>query len=201
MQSYGKTMKINQKSVTLQRFLKHKAYMVQFEDMLHEDLCKFLVSMKEIDEHFPSCEDVEDKWQQIVKSYVPDGVKEFNDYPSASLGWMMYIGMAVAKFWDVNWEFYSTVDDLYALLRDQRGYDEMDEYICEEVLGINGVDQTVLGKLVGECAARVYHALRRQNVEPGTKEAFMSYVSCLHQLYQMGVAVQLKRMGYHMSKM
>jgi len=40
-----------------------------------------------------------------------------------------------------------------------------------------------------------------QHLEPGTKEAFTGYVSCLHQLYLMGAAMQLKRMGYHMTKM
>ena len=32
-------------------------------------------------------------------------------------------------------------------------------------------------------------------------EAFNAYVACLHQLYLMGAAMQLKRMGYHMTKM
>ena len=32
------------------------------------------------------------------------------------------------------------------------------------------------------------------------KEAFNSYVSCLHQLYLFGAAMQLNRMGYHMTK-
>ena len=27
------------------------------------------------------------------------------------------------------------------------------------------------------------------------------YVTCLHQLYLFGAAMQLKRMGYHMTKM
>jgi hypothetical protein len=40
-----------------------------------------------------------------------------------------------------------------------------------------------------------------QRLEPGTKEAFNNYVACLHQLYLMGAAMQLKRMGYHMTKM
>ena len=35
----------------------------------------------------------------------------------------------------------------------------------------------------------------------GTKEAFNAYVSCLHQLYLFGAAMQLNRMGYHMTKM
>jgi hypothetical protein len=33
------------------------------------------------------------------------------------------------------------------------------------------------------------------------KKAFNGYVACLRQLYLMGAAMQLKRMGYHMTKM
>ena len=86
-------------------------------------------------------------------------------------------------------------------MRDKRGYDCMDEYIRENVLLLKGIDYTVLEKEIGECASRVYNALRRQNIEPGTKEAFNAYVSCLHQLYLFGAAVQLNRMGYYMKKM
>ena len=32
-------------------------------------------------------------------------------------------------------------------------------------------------------------------------ETFNGYVVCLHQLYLFGAAMQLKRMGYHMTKM
>ena len=71
----------------------------------------------------------------------------------------------------------------------------------QDVLLLRGVDYSVLEKLVSECASRVYNALRHQNIEPGTKEAFNSYVSCLHQLYLFGAAMQLNRMGYHMTKM
>ena len=200
--------------------------MENFEEILRKDLHQFLLSMKEVDERLPECPDVEDKWEEIAKAYIPDGIREFQDYPSASLGWMMYIGMAVAKLWDTEWEvmeqreqsdacinsaesrqnstggqIYSNLDNLYVYLRDKRGYDSMDEYIREEVLQLTGVDYTVLEKLVGECASRVYNALMHQRIDPGTKEAFNAYVSCLHQLYLMGAAMQLKRMGYHMTKM
>ena len=200
--------------------------MNEFEDKLHKDLHQFLLSMNEIDARMPECPDVEEKWESIAKAYIPDGIREFQEFPSASLGWMMYIGMAVAKLWDTEWEvmeqreqsdacidsaesqqnstggqIYSNLDNLYVYLRDKRGYDSMDEYIREEVLQLTGVDYTALEKLVGECASRVYNALMHQRIEPGTKEAFNAYVSCLHQLYLMGVAMQLKRMGYHMTKM
>ena len=150
--------------------------MESFEEQLRKDLHQFLLSMKEVDERMPECPDVEDKWEEIAKAYIPDGIREFQDFPSASLGWMMYIGMAVAKMWDT-------------------------EYIREEVLLLQGVDYTVLEKVTGECASRVYNALMHQRLEPGTKEAFNGYVACLHQLYLFGTAMQLKRMGYHMTKM
>ncbi len=172
-----------------------------FEEKLHNDLFQYLLSMKEVDQQMPECPDVEEKWEEIAKAYIPDGIREFQDYPSASLGWMMYIGMAVAKMWDTEWEIYSKIEDLYAYMRDKRGYDSMDEYIREELLLLQGDDYTMLEKVVGECASRVYNALMRQHIEPGTKAAFEAFVACLHQLYLFGAAMQLKRMGYHMTKM
>ena len=172
-----------------------------FEEKLHNDLFQYLLSMKDVDQHMPECPDVEEKWEEIAKAYIPDGIREFQDYPSASLGWMMYIGMAVAKMWDTEWEIYSKIEDLYAYMRDKRGYDSMDEYIREELLLLQGDDYTMLEKVVGECASRVYNALMRQHIEPGTKAAFEAFVACLHQLYLFGAAMQLKRMGYQMTKM
>ena len=149
----------------------------------------------------PEYPDVEEKWAAIAQSYLPDGIREFQNYPNASLGWMMYVGMAIAKMWDTEWDVYSKLEDIYIYLRDKRGYDSMDEYIRQDVLLLDGEDYTSLEKLVGECASRVHSALMRQRIEPGTKEAFHAYVACLHQLYLMGAAMQLNRMGYHMTKM
>ena len=71
--------------------------MEQFEKTLHNDLHQYLSSLDKVDERLPECPDIEDKWESIAKSYIPDGIREFQEYPSASLGWMMYIGMAIAK--------------------------------------------------------------------------------------------------------
>ncbi len=172
-----------------------------FEKNLGRDLHQFLLMMNEVDERIPDCPDVEQKWPEIANAYLPDGIREFQDFPTASLGWMMYIGMAVAKYWDAEWVIYSNIDDLYAYMRDKRGYDNLDEYILNDVLLLRGDDIAATEKLVGECSARVYNTLMHQNIEPGTREALEAYVACLSQLYLMGSAVQLKRMGYHMVKM
>ena len=172
----------------------------KFEDTLHRNLFQYLHGIGEVDERLPECPDVEGCWKDIANAYIPDGAREFRDYPVASLGWMMYIGMAVAKLWDDEWTIYSQIDDLYVYLRDKRGYDALDEYICEDVLMLRGKGCEELGAVVGECASRVNYELMRERIEPGTREAFEAYVACLHQLYLFGMAVQLRRMGYHMER-
>ena len=174
----------------------------KFEEKIHNSLYRHLLDIKAIDEIMPECPDVEERWESIGNSYIPDGAREFRNYPVASLGWMMYIGMAVAKMWDDEWMLYSQIDDIYLYLRDKRGYDDMDEFIREDLLMLRDCKEyDELESLVSECASRVNHELMHQQIEPGTREAFEAYVACLHQLYLFGMAIQLKQMGYHMEKL
>ncbi len=174
--------------------------MKNFEDTLHDDIVNFLVGRGKVDSHLPECPDVEQKWEKIAQSYIPDGAKEYQNYPVASLGWMMYIGMAIAKFWDEDWQYYSNVLDLYNYIKVKRGYDCLDEYICEEVLQLNGEEKSTTESIVNECAARAHSAILHSAVEPGTYDAFNIYVDSLHQLYLAGMYVQLRSMGYRMKK-
>jgi len=174
--------------------------MESFEERLRQDLVCYLVSVGRADAHLPECPDIEEKWGPIAQAYLPDGIREFAAYPNASLGWMMYMGIAVAKYWDEDWAVYGNLPNLYTYIRDKRGYDNLDEYVRDEALSLKEEESDNLEKLIGECASRTNNFLRRQPIEPGTKEAFDAYVSCLHQLYLMGAAVQLKHMGYHMTK-
>ena len=171
----------------------------EFEERIHADLHRFLLSRDAVDERLPECPDVALKWAEIGEAYLPDGMREFQDYPTVSLGWVMFIGMAVARLWDKDWQTYGAQADLYERLRDARGYDAMDEYLLEEIIHVGPKAAAELSALVGDCAARTNNALLRAGFEPGTAEAFRAYVACLHQMYLMGMAVQLKRMGYRMT--
>lgn len=171
----------------------------EFEERIHEDLHHFLLSRDAVDERLPECPDVALKWAEIGEAYLPEGMREFQDYPTVSLGWMMFIGMAVARLWDKDWQTYGAQVDLYERLRDARGYDAMDEYLLEEIINVGPKAAAELSALVGDCAARTNNALLRAGFEPGTAEAFRAYVAALHQMYLMGMAVQLKRMGYRMT--
>lgn len=173
----------------------------QMEQLFHNDLHRYLSSIKLVDKRLPEAPDLEELWPKLAQSYMPDGVREFAAYPTASLGWMMYIGMAVAKYWDVDWELYSKVEDLYKYLRDRIDFDHMDEYIMREVLLLDKDAEHKTTDTVAECASRTHNLLLHQHLEPGTPEAFKAYVAALHQLYLMGVAMELNALGYHMTKM
>jgi len=172
-----------------------------FEEKFKEDLTTYLQEKELVDKILPDTTDMEEKWEGIAEAYLPDGMREFAAYPTVSLGWMMYVGMAIAKYWDEDWELYSKVENLYAYLRDQTDFDHTDDYIREKVLLLNVDEANDLERLVGECAARTYSQLRRLNIEPSTKDAYRAFVEALHQLYNFGVAVELKRLGYHMTAM
>ena len=169
------------------------------EEKIKTDLYQYLLGQDKVDKRMPECPDVAEAWEGILQAYLPDGIREFNAYPTVSLGWMMFIGMAMAKYWDEDWNKYATTPNLYEQMRNQRGFDCLDEYILEDVLNMKGQGLDELSKLVAECASRTLSNLRHAHIEPGTPEAFRSYVACLHQLYLMGAAMQLKRMGYHMT--
>ena len=171
------------------------------EQRFHDDLYGYLRTLDLVDERMPEAPDLDDLWFKIGQSYMTDGIREYNTgYPSVALGWMMFIGMAVAKYWDVEWTTYSKVTDLYAYLRDRIDFDHMDDYICEKVLCLDAKEHEVVNNVVGECAARTYNKLCRMRLEAGSKEAFLTFVAALHQMYLMGIAVELRNLGYHMTK-
>ena len=171
------------------------------EQVFYNDLHPYLTSIDKVDAHFPDMPDIEALWPKIGESYLPDGMKEFGKYPTVSLGWIMFVGMAIAKYWDEDWELYQKVEDLYKYLRDRIDFDHMDDYICEKVLLLSPDDKKKLMSLVAECASRTYNLLCHQHLEPGTQAAFRGFVAALHQMYLMGAAIELKALGYHMTKL
>ena len=174
-------------------------FVKQFEDKVRADLISFLQKKEALDEHVPECPDVEEKWGEIARSYMPDGVREFKDYPVVSLGWMMFIGMAMSFYWDTDWEKYSGKKDLYEELRDKKGYDNLDETVVEGLLGYAGEAAEKITELVAECASRVYGIINHEHIEPGTDVALGCYIAALHQLYLAGMAMELNALGYHMT--
>lgn len=171
------------------------------EEIIKYDLHQYLTSIDKVDQHLPEAPDLEQLWAKIGESYLPDAMREFNKYPTVALGWIMYVGMALAKYWDEEWELYSKVEDLYKYLRDRIDFDHMDDYICETVLLLNEEEHKALNNIVAECASRTYNLLIHQGLQPGTEEAFRGFIAAIHQMFLMGIAIELKTLGYHMTKL
>lgn len=175
--------------------------MSDFEKRVRENLLTYLAARQEIDVPMPECPDVEEAWSSVGEDYMPDGIREFNAYPTVSLGWIMFIGMAMAKFWDTDWERTAADSHIYNTLRDVQGFDRTDDYILDHVLGLDTKGHAVTSSLVNDCANHALSLLHHEGLTPGSAEAFRAYIACLHQLYLAGMAVQLHRMGYHMTKL
>lgn len=172
----------------------------KIEEIFKQDLHMYLAGKNRVDNQLPDAPDIEEQWAKIGEAYLPDAMREFSKYPTVALGWIMFVGMAVAKYWDEDWELYSKVENLYTYLRDRIDFDHMDDYICEKVLCLDAKEHEVVNNVVGECAARTYTKLCRMRLEAGSKEAFRTFVAALHQMYLMGIAVELHSLGYHMTK-
>ena len=172
------------------------------EQKFHDDLYGYLRTLDLVDERMPEAPDLDDLWFKIGQSYMADGIREYNTgYPSVALGWMMFIGMAVAKYWDVEWEVYGKVPDLYVYLRDRIDFDHMDDYILDKVLCLDADSRKKMNDAVAESASRTYNMMSHMCLEPGTAAAMRAFTAALHQMYVMCVAVELKALGYHMTKL
>lgn len=175
-------------------------FLNKYESDLMQHLLKMLTSMRELQGQLLETEDITAKWDEVAPSYVQDAVREIADYPTVALGWAMYLGMAVAAYWDKDWEFYSQLPNIYESLRDKRGFDFMDEVVREEVLGLEGEDFTACEKLIQACAQQVLDKLRHEQIDPQSPLAFHTFTRSIHTLYLIGASVQLKRLGYKFEK-
>lgn len=172
-----------------------------FESSFQTDLKAYLLRLGEVDDMLPDVPDIESLWARIGEAYLPEAMREFQAYPTVALGWVMYVGMAVAKYWDEDWERYAQVENLYVFLRDKQDFDHLDDYVRERVLRLSTPDAGRLQDIVAECASRTYGRLRHLHLVPASPEAFYAFVAALHQMYLMGAYMQLHRMGYHMTRL
>ncbi len=171
----------------------------KFEEKVREDLTSFLQYKGALDQHVPECPDVEEKWAMIGRAYLPDASKEFQEYPVVSLGWIMFVGMAMAYYWDTDWVANADRTDYYEALREKDGFDNLDETVVKTVLGYEGEAADKVIELVAECASRVHSLLTHEQVENGTEAAFGCFVAALHQMYLAGMEMELNALGYHMT--
>lgn len=110
--------------------------------------------------------------------------------------------MGAAVLWDKSWGEYKNVDDWYALMVSPRGFDCMDEYVTECLLGCkSGCGEAVkIEDAVRRAAHTALSMIRKEQIEPQSVMAFHVFSRTTKVFYQLGVSIALRRLGYHYVK-
>lgn len=170
-------------------------YLDDYELRLTENLLKAVGQ-----EHLLMSDDLIDVWKSTAPSYMVDAVPNIAQYPLCAIGWAGYLGMASAKLWDKNPMLLRENDgvDFYTRMRTPRGFDEMDEYIIEEVIGyLPGTQSWQKTEDNMRTLAQLgLDTIRHENIEPQTEMAFHIYARTVKAVFSVGASLQLAAMGY-----
>ena len=175
-------------------------YFDTFEQNLQIELLKLCTSHKMLDGTLLASEDIEERWKEYAPSYMADSVSQINTFPAAAIAWAGYVGMAVAQWWDSDWERYAT--ESYETLHGERGFDDMDEHIVRDILGIalDTPEAEKIEEMMRSCAHTAMTFIRREDTEAQTTKAFYLFARTTRVLFRIGAALELKRLGYKFEK-
>lgn len=174
----------------------------RYEEQLRKTLVERLTERHLLDGRLLEVEELNDKWHAAAPSYMADAVPEIAKYPLVAIAWAMYEGMAAAVLWDKEWKRYEAVDDLHKMLTAPRGFDCMDEYITEILLTtpLGSPEAEKLEDMVRSTAELALSLIRKEQVEAQSVMAFHVFARTTKVMFETGVAVQLRRMGYNYVK-
>ena len=178
-----------------------KEILDSFEAKLQEALLRMCTSEGALEGVLLNTPDFEEKWNGgLGEAYVAEAVKEFNEYPEVALAWAGYLGMAVAVSWDKGMVRF--LQDKYEDFHGQRGFDDMDEHITRDILKhpLSSEEARGIASLMYGCAATALSLIRHEGFESGSIEAYFVFIRCCKAIFLTGAAVQLKAMGYKMTK-
>ena len=176
--------------------MEQNEYLDSYELKLYEILMQKARQYHLLDEHLLQSDDLNEVWNKVAPHYLSDAIPQIAEYPSVAFAWAAYVGMACAAFWDEDWQFYSHIDNLYTYLRDKRGFDYMDEYICEEVIRLTATETEQVENLLRSCAHTATDQIRKENLEPQSATAFHAFARSTRAFFRLGVSIEMNRKGY-----
>lgn len=174
----------------------------RYEESLRKTLIDFLTKEGMMDGRILEVEELNEKWKSSAPSYMADAVPEIAKYPLVAIAWAMYEGMGVAVLWDKEWKRYEDKEDFHTMLTEPRGFDCMDEYITEILLchPLGSTEADKIENLIRSTAERALSLIRKEQVEAQSVMAFHVFARTTKVMFELGVSVQLKRMGYNYVK-
>ena len=175
-------------------------YYEAYEEKLQQEILKMCKSLGMLDNELLSSEDIDQKWKEWAPEYIAEALPEVNSYPEFAIACAGYAGMAVAQWWDEDWGRHHSA--AYESLHGPRGFDDMDEYIVQNILKLQ-LDSPEAKQLVNIllcCAQKAVTFIRHEQIEAQTVKAFHIFARTVKVLYRTGAAIQLRRLGYKLHK-
>ena len=172
-----------------------------FQERLEKEMLRICTDAGMLEGILLRSEDIDQKWKELAPEYIADGVKEIAAYPTVSIAWAGYIGMAVACWWNRDWKRLK--DQPYGVLLGPNGFDDMDDHILKDILGLlpEGKQAQQITTVMQSCAQTAVTFIRQEQIEPQSKRAFYVYARAVQVMFSVGAAVELCRLGYEMKKL
>lgn len=174
----------------------------RYEEGLRKTLIDLLTKEGMMEGQLLEVEELNEKWKTSAPSYMVDAVPEVAKYPLVAIAWAMYEGMGLAVLWDKEWNRYEATEDFHTMFTGPRGFDCMDEYITEVLLchPLGSPEAERLENLIRSTAERALSLIRKEQVEAQSVMAFHVFARTTKVMFEMGVSVELKRLGYNYVK-
>ena len=174
----------------------------RYEESLRKTLTERLSSTGWLDGRFLEVEELNEKWRSSAPSYMADAVPEIAKYPLVAIAWAMYEGMGAAVLWDKEWSRYENIEDFHAMFTEPRGFDCMDEYITEILLchPLGSTEAEKVEDMVRSTAEAAQLLIRKEGIEAQSVMAFHIFARTTKVMFEAGVAVQLRHLGYNYVK-
>lgn len=179
----------------------NQEYLERFENALQEELLRLCTSYKMLEGTLLSTEDIDAHWNKLAPEYMADAVPQVAEYPTVSVAWAAYLGLAIAYGWDTEWE--KCVGTPYTSYYGEQGFDDMDENIVQHVLGLlpDGYEARALEDVFRRCGEATVARIRHEHIESQSPMAFYVFARACKVMFRIGAAVELKRLGYKFEKM
>ena len=171
-----------------------------YEENLLKEMLRMCTSLGMLDGELLSSEDIDQKWKEWAPEYIADALPEVNTYPDFAIACAGYAGMAVAQWWDQDWGRNHSAK--YNVLHGSRGFDDMDEHIVQNILGLtlDSVEAKQIMNILLCCAQKATTFIQHEHIEAQTIKAFHIFARTVKVMYRIGAALQLHRLGYKFHK-
>ena len=175
-------------------------YYETYEENLQREILRMCTSLGMLDGELLSSEDIDQKWKEWAPEYIAEALPEVKSYPEFAIACAGYAGMAVAQWWDQDWGRHHSAR--YESLHGPRGFDDMDEFIVQDILGLSldSVDAKQIMNILLCCAQKASTFIQHEHIEHQTVKAFHIFARTVKVMFRTGASLQLKRLGYRFHK-